>query len=103
MYFKTVDSSSSEDARFAYMELWTKFISKLANTVILFEGIEYLDDTTLQVLDLYFDSCKNILPNFIFLCQDESFKLHFKIKKLRQVSCYTEYTLKKSTIEDCLS
>lgn len=103
LYFKAVTSSSSEDARFAYMELWTKFISKLTNTIILFEGLEFLDDTSLQVLDLYFDSCKKILPNFIFLCQDESFKLHFKIKKLRQVGFYTEYILKKSTIEDCLA
>ena len=81
-YSKTIQSSTSEDARFAYMEQWTRFFSDLKNTVILIEGLENLDDTSLQTLELYFDNFKNIVPNFIFITPNESVKLHLKIKKL---------------------
>ena len=50
---------SSEDARYAYMEHWGKFLSILNKTVILVEGFENLDDTSIQTLELYFDKFKN--------------------------------------------
>ena len=103
IYFKPIKSATPEDARFAYMEYWSKFLSQLKNTVIFIEGLENLDDTSLQTLELYFDKFKNIKPNFIFTCYDESVSLHSKIKKLRQATCYSEFSLKKVSIEDCLT
>ena len=103
IYFKPIKSATAEDARFAYMEYWSKFLSQLKNTVIFIEGLENLDDTSLQTLELYFDKFKNIKPNFIFTCYDESVSLHSKIKKLRQATCYSEFSLKKVSIEDCLT
>ena len=103
IYFKPIVSSSPEDARFAYMESWINFLSQLNNTAIIIEGLEYLDDTSLQTLELYFGHFKNITPNFIFTCYNEGLTLHSKIKKLRQASCYSEFTIKKVSIEDCLT
>ncbi len=49
---------TSEDARFTYMEAWNKFLVALTNTVIIVEGFENLDDTSIQTLELYFDKFK---------------------------------------------
>lgn len=95
-------ASTPEDARFAYMEDFAKFLSTLRNYVILIEGFENIDDTTVQTLLLYFDKFQKIVPNFIFVTnRDDS--VHSKFKGLVQSSIYTEVTLLKSGIENLFS
>ena len=93
---------SPEDARFTYMELWNKFLSILNNTVIIIDGFENIDDTSLQTLELYFDKFKTIKPNFLLITQKD-ISAHSKIKGLLRTPFYTEFTLQKSSIENCLS
>lgn len=103
LYFnKPIKAMSPEDARFTYMEAWSKFFKILTNTVILIEGFEHLDDTSIQTLELYFDKFLNIKANFIFITPNE-LSLHSKLKGLLRTECYTEFTLKRSTLESCLS
>lgn len=102
LMFKPVKAMSPEDARFAYMEHIGKFLSSLQKTVILVEGFEYLDDTSIQTLELYFDRFKNIKTNFVFVTSSEH-AVHTKIKGLLRTPCYTEITLKKSSIDSLLS
>ena len=102
LMFKPVKAMSPEDARFAYMEHIGKFLSSLQKTVILVEGFEYLDDTSIQTLELYFDRFKNIKTNFVFVTSSEH-AVHTKIKGLLRTPCYTEITLKKSSIDLLLS
>jgi len=99
--YKPTKALTSEDARFAYMEAWSNFLSILKNTVIIVEGFEFLDDTTIQTLELYFDKYKRVRPNFVFVTSDES-SVHSKIKTLLRTNCYTEFSLKNSTLESCL-
>lgn len=98
----SVQASSPEDARFTYMELWCKFLSILSKTVIIIDGFEKIDDTTLQTLELYFDNFKNINPNFIFITS-EDVSVHSKIKGLLRTNKYTELKLVKSSFSTCLS
>lgn len=99
---EAVKSLSPEDARFTYMELWSKFLSILKNTVIIIDGIEYFDDTTKQTLELYFDKYTNIVPNFVFITNDK-IALHSKISSLLRTSHYTEIELEKSSFSSCIS
>ena len=87
-----------EDARFGYIEHWCNFLSSLKNTVIIVEGFENIDDTTLQTLELYFDKYKNVKPNFVFITTKQV-AVHSKIKSLLRTQLYTEFSLYKSSIE----
>ncbi len=97
-----VKAMTPEDARFAYMEEWGRFFSVLKKTVIIIDGFENLDDTSIQTLELYFDKFKNIIPNFVFITSKE-LAVHSKIKGLLRTPLYTEYVLTKSLLEECLS
>lgn len=97
-----VKAMTPEDARFAYMESWNKFLNVLNNTVIVVEGFEYLDDTSIQTLELYFDKFRKISPNFVFITTKE-LSVHSKIKGLLRTPVYTEYVLHKTSMDTCLS
>ncbi len=99
---KPVKAMSPEDARFAYMEHIGAFLSSLKKTVVIVDGFESLDDTSIQTLELYFDRFKNVKTNFVFLTSNEC-SVHSKIKGLLRTPCYTEITLKSSSIDSLLS
>ena len=99
---KPPKASTPEDARFAQMELFAKFLTSLKKCVIIIDGFEKLDDTSIQTLDLFFDKFKNINPNFIFIT-DLSTTVHSKIRGLLRTPVYTEYTLIKNNITSFLS
>ena len=102
VYSKPVKAMTPEDARFAYMEYWGKFLRALDRTVIIADGFERLDDTTLQTLELYFDKFKNVKPVFVFTTSKEV-SVHSKLKNLLRTDCYTEFTLHKTTTDSCLA
>lgn len=91
-------AGTPEDARFAYMEDIGDFLASLKNTVIIIEGFESIDDTSLQTLELYFDRFQRLNSNFVFVTETEC-SLHSKIKGLLRTPLYTEYTLQKTNIE----
>ena len=95
-------AATPEDARFAYMEDFGNFLTFLKNCVIFIEGFEYMDDTSIQTLMLYFDNFRNINTNFIFVT-DSEVSLHSKFKKLLQTENYTEISLQKTPMELILS
>lgn len=95
-------SSTAEDARFAYMEDFCNFLGSLKNTVVLVEGFEYADDTTIQTLELYFDKFKKINSKFVFITNNST-PLHSKIKGLLRTPHYTEIMLQSAPIEVLLS
>ncbi len=95
-------ASSPEDARFAYIEDFTAFLMSLKNCTIIVENFEYLDDTSIQALNLYFDKYANIVPQFVFT-MSRDISLHSKIKSLLRTTIYTEYTLQKSGMAQILS
>ena len=99
---KAVKAMTAEDARYNYMEKCCNFLGTLAKTVIIIDGFENIDDTTIQTLELYFDKYKNIKPNFVFI-NSKSVAVHSKFKGLLRTPYYTEYTLDKVTINDCVS
>ncbi len=99
---KAVKASSPEDARFNYIELWSKFLSILSKTVILVNNFDAIDDTSIQTLSLYFDRYLNVKPNFVFVTSD-TVSVHSKIKSLIQTKLYTELTLVSSSFSNCLS
>lgn len=99
---KPTKAMTPEDARFMYMELWNKFLSLLSNTVIIIEGVDILDDTSLQTLQLYFDKFKNVKPNFIFM-NNVGFSLHSKLKPLLRTDSYAEFTMTRVSMDSCLS
>ncbi len=98
---KTIKAMSPEDARFAYMEQWSKFFDFLRNTVIVIENFEEIDDTTIQTLELYFDKFKSIRPNFLFLTTENT-SVHSKINKLLRTDLYTEISYNKNSIDSCI-
>lgn len=98
---KPLKAMSPEDARFAYMEQWNKFLSILSKTVIIVEGFENMDDTSIQTLELYFDKFKAVKPNFVFVTSKDV-SVHTKIKGLLRTAVYTEYNLQKTSMESCL-
>ena len=95
-------ASTPEDARFAQMEMFVNFLTTLKQCIIIVDGFENLDDTSVQTLDLFFDKFKNINPNFIFITNSET-TVHSKIKGLLRTPLYTEITLTKSNITTLLS
>ena len=101
VFFRPVKALTPEDARFNYMESWNNFLSILKKTVIIVEGFENLDDTSLQTLELYFDKFRNVRPNFVFITP-ENLSAHAKLKGLLRTPLYTEFSLKKSTLDSCL-
>lgn len=98
----TIKAMTSEDSRFAYMELWNKFLSVLNKTVIIVDGFEKIDDTSLQTLELYFDKFKSVKPNFFFITSKDV-PVHSKIKGLLRTPIYTEFTLCNSSLDSCLA
>ncbi len=98
----SITASTAEDARFAYIEEFSKFLSSLRNYVVIIEGFENIDDTTIQTLNLYFDKFKKIVPDFVFIT-DRDVLLHLKIKSLIRTSLYSEYTMLKSGIDSLFS
>ena len=99
---KPQKASTPEDARFAYMEDFATFLNLLKNTVIIVEGFEYLDDSSIQTLELYFDKFKNIVPDFVFLT-DSELAVHSKLKGLLRTPVYSEYILNKLSAETLIS
>ena len=99
---KSIKSMSSEDARFAYMDYFGNFLRNLKDTIILVDGFEYIDDTSIQTLELFFDNFKNIKPNFIFVT-DKKVSVHSRLKGLLRTTNYTEISLQKTTLEYALS
>lgn len=95
-------SGSPEDARFAQMEMFVKFLTSLKQCVIIIDGFENIDDTSIQTLNLFFDKFKNVNPNFVFITDTET-TVHSKIKGLLRTSVYTEITLVKNDITSFLS
>ena len=102
LFGKPRKAASAEDARFAYMEDFSNFFASLKNCVVFIEGFEYMDDTSIQTLDLYFDKFKKVNTNFVFTTDMET-SLHSKIKGLLRTSMYTEYTLCDTSIDSVLS
>ena len=99
---KSVKAMTPEDARYNYIEKWNRFLGTLSRTVIIADGFENIDDTSIQTLVLYFDKYRNIVPNFVFMV-NKKVSVHSKIKSLIRTDKYTELTLGKSSIEECLS
>ena len=99
---KPVKSASAEDARFTQMEMFVKFLATLKQCVIIVDGFENIDDTSLQTLELFFDKFKNVTANFIFITNEET-SVHSKIKGLLRTPLYTEFTLIKNNITTLLS
>ena len=97
-----IKSHTPEDARFAYMDFWNKFFATLNNTVIIIDGFEYIDDTSIETLEVYFDKYKNIKPNFVFITE-ESVSAHSKIPLLLRTTTYTEFMLKRVSMDNCIS
>ena len=95
-------ASSPEDARFAYMEDFGVLLASLKNTVVIIENFEYIDDTSIQTISLYFDRFKNINAQFVFTTDSET-SLHSKIKGLLRTGLYTEYILQKTGMDSMLS
>ena len=102
LFGNPVKAMTFEDARFAYMEHFGNFLATLQDTVIIVEGIEFLDDTSIQTLELYFDKFKKVKPNFVFV-NNSNIALHSKIKGLLRTSLYTEFSLKKSSVDSLFS
>lgn len=99
---KVLKAMSPEDARFAYMEQWCNFLAILKDSVVIIEGFENLDDTTIQTLELYFDKFKNVKPNFLFVTS-KALSVHTKIKGLLRTNLYTEISYNKSSMDSCLA
>ena len=99
---KPQKANTPEDARFAYIDTFCNFLATLKNCVILIENFEYIDDSTIQTLELFFDSFKNSGTSFVFTTNND-IALHSKIKGLLRNKLYTEYTLQNSGMEDILS
>lgn len=97
-----VKAMSPEDARFNYMECWGKFLSTLKKTVIIIDGFEYIDDTTIQTLEIYFDKFRRVVPNFVFISSN-NISVHSKFKGLLRTPFYTEFKLTKTSIDDCIA
>ncbi len=102
LFSKPRKAATPEDARFAYMEDFGNFLASLKNCTILIEGFEFMDDTSIQTLELYFDRFKNVNVNFIFVT-DSEISLHSKIKGLLRTNIYTEYVLQKTSIDTILT
>ena len=102
LFFKPRKAAAPEDARFAYMEDFGDFFASLKNCVVLIEGFEFMDDTSIQTLELYFDRFKKVNTNFVFVTESET-SLHSKIKGLLRTPLYSEFTLQKTTLEAMLS
>ena len=97
-----INASSSEDARFACMEMFVQFLKFMKDYVIIIDGFEYLDDTSIQTISLYFNKFKNINNNFVFIT-DTNTAVHSKIKGLLQTPFYTEIMLIKNGMETLIS
>lgn len=95
-------SASPEDARFAYIEDFGNFLASLKGYTVIIEGLELVDDTTLQTLELFFDRFKNLNVNFIFI-MNENVALHSKFNNLLRTTLYTEYLMQKSSIDSLLA
>lgn len=98
---KPIKAMTPEDARFAYMEAWGEFLATLKEVVVVIDGYEYIDDTSLQTLEIYFDNYKKIVPNFVFLTPQEV-SVHVKNKDLLRTNLYTEIVLEESSLDSCL-
>lgn len=99
---KSVKAMTPEDARFAYMEQFGHFLGSLNNTVVIVEGFEHFDDTSIQTLELYFDKFKNVKPNFVFV-NTSPVSLHSRIKGLLRTPLYTEISLKRASLDTIVS
>ena len=95
-------ASTPEDARFAFLEQFIAFVSQLKEYVVIADGFENIDDTSLQALELYFDKFNKVLTNFIFITDNQT-PVHSKIKGLLQTTLYKEITVLPCTMDDILS
>ena len=100
--YKERPASTPEDARFAYMDDFIKFLSCLSDTVIIVEGFENIDDTTAQTLELFFDSYKNFKPDFVFITNQEN-AVHAKIKPLLRSKLYTEVEMVRNNMDSLVT
>ena len=100
---KLPKTSSNEDTRFLFMEMFENFLNSIKDCLILIDGFEDIDDTTIQALSLYFDNFKKV-PNvhFMFII-DKSFSVHSRLKGLLRCENYIEITNGYCSIDSLLS
>ena len=70
--------------------------------MIIIEGFENIDDTTIQTLEIFFDSYKNFKPDFIFITNSEN-PVHSKIKPLLRSKLYTEIEMTNNSIDSLVA
>ena len=92
----------SEDARFTYLEQFVNLLSDLKKYVIIIDGFENIDDTSVQALELYFDKYMKVYTNFVFIT-NQDVAVHSKIKSLLQTFLYREITIVPDTMDNILS
>ncbi len=93
-----INSSAPEDARYRCMEAFCSFLSTIKNTVIIIDGFENIDDTSIQTLEIYFDNFKKLNNIFVFTTDSQT-SVHSRIKGLLRTPVYTEITLAKNPPE----
>lgn len=96
------ETYSAEDARYRYMEQFVSLLRTARKHVIIVEGFEHIDNTSLQTLELYFDKYVNIYTNFIFITDTET-SVHSKIKSLLQTFLYKEISIIPSNMDEIIS
>ena len=92
----------AEDARFTYLEQFVELFSELKKYVVIIDGFENIDDTSLQALELYFDKYMKVYTNFVFITNSDV-AVHSKIKSLLQTFLYREITIVPDTMDGILS
>ncbi len=95
-------AATPEDARYAYMEEFGNFLASLKDCVIIIDGFENIDDTTLQTLSIYFDRFKKVNVKFLFVTNNEV-SVHSKFKGLLRTPLYTEISVVDSAVDSLIS
>jgi predicted RNA-binding Zn-ribbon protein involved in translation (DUF1610 family) len=90
-----------EDIRYSLFDIFFNIFSLMSNSLIYIENFEKIDDTSYEVLQLFFENFKNLDVSYLILA-DEKFSLHKNAHFLLTNRNYIEITMKHTPFKDII-
>ena len=90
-----------EDVRYSLFDIFFNIFSAMSNSLIYIENFEKIDDTSYEVLQLFFENFKELDVSYLII-SDKEFSLHKNSHSLLAASHYIEISLQPTPFREII-
>lgn len=97
-----LEDANPEEVRYALFDIFFNICSSIPNSLIYIESFDKIDDTSYEILQLFFERVEELGVSYLILA-DKEFKLHKDSHFLLASPHYSEITAKPSGLKSILT